>query len=103
MSTTAFTHARRAPDGLLISLLNADLQPGIEQQPYVHHAPRGVFLPRHVWLWDADTDDWRQIPDPRGDEYLDPATTARMTITHPLQQPPIGWVLVLDDGVRVSF
>lgn len=103
MSASPFTHARRAPDGLLVSLLNAALQPGIEQQPYVHHAPRGELQPGHCWQWSADIDDWRQIPDRRGDEYQHPTTHERMAITHPLQQPPVGWVLVVDDGVRIGL
>lgn len=100
--TTPFTHARRDSDGLLVSLLNTVLDPDVVQQPYVHPAPRGDLVPRHAWRWDADIDDWRQIPDPRGDEYMDPTTNARMAITHVLQQPPAGWVLVVDDGVRRS-
>lgn len=82
-------------DGLLLSLVNVLLLPDIVNQPGTVPAPEGDPLPGYAWQCTADAE-WQQIPDLRGRTYGDAAGVERMRITHLLQQPPEGWVLISD-------
>lgn len=89
-------YARIDGDGLVRALVNTQLMPEVMVQPGFVPAPEPDPYPPsgHAWRWVNGA--WSQVPDLRGREYGNPAGTERVLITHVLQQPPQGWVL-LDD------
>jgi len=87
-------YARIDDDGFLVALVNALLMPEVVDQPGYVPAPTPdpFHLPGFVWrLIDGH---WEQVPDLRGREYVDPTGAQKVAITHVLQQPPTGWVLL---------
>lgn len=87
-------YARIDDDGLVIALVNALLLPGIVGQPGVVPAPSPDPFPAPGNAWRLVEGVWKQVPDLRGREYVDPTGTQKVAITRILQQPPEGWALL---------
>lgn len=91
---TPAIYARIDDDGLVIALVNTLLLPQVVGRPGYVPAPSPDPFPEPGNAWRMSAGGWEQVPDLRGREYADPTGTEKVVITHVLQQPPTGWVLL---------
>lgn len=87
-------YARIDDDGLVLAVVNALLLPGVVGKPGYVPAPAPDPFPEPGYAWRLVDGSWEQVPDLRGRKYGDPRGIEKVEITHVLQRPPEGWVLL---------